>query len=124
LCFLFVEIRTMDKVQKLNSNDHHDSIQGAEVCNFAPRDRSHGNQYTEGWQFCKLYIRGNFLLLFDVEPRTDGSVACDLVVVLTALPFGRLHMLLKNAVFWDVTLCGSCKNRHFGVMYRFHRLAR
>jgi hypothetical protein len=20
----------------------------------------------------------------------------------------------SNAVFWDVTLCGSCKNRHFG----------
>jgi hypothetical protein len=22
--------------------------------------------------------------------------------------------LLKNCVFWDVTLCGSCKNRRFG----------
>jgi hypothetical protein len=21
---------------------------------------------------------------------------------------------MKNAVFWDVTLCGSCKNRRFG----------
>jgi hypothetical protein len=21
---------------------------------------------------------------------------------------------MKNAVFWEVTLCGSCKNRHFG----------
>jgi hypothetical protein len=21
---------------------------------------------------------------------------------------------LKNGVFWDVTPCGSCKNRHFG----------
>jgi hypothetical protein len=21
---------------------------------------------------------------------------------------------LKNGVFWDVTLCGSCKNRRFG----------
>jgi thioredoxin-related protein len=21
---------------------------------------------------------------------------------------------LKNAIFWDVTLCGSCKNRCFG----------
>jgi hypothetical protein len=21
---------------------------------------------------------------------------------------------MKNAVFWDVTSCGSCKNRHFG----------
>jgi hypothetical protein len=29
-------------------------------------------------------------------------------------------MLLKNAVFWDVTLCGSCKNRRFGEKYRLH----
>jgi hypothetical protein len=21
---------------------------------------------------------------------------------------------MKNALFWDVTPCGSCKNRHFG----------
>jgi hypothetical protein len=21
---------------------------------------------------------------------------------------------MKNGVFWDVTLCGSCKNRRFG----------
>jgi hypothetical protein len=24
------------------------------------------------------------------------------------------EVTIKNAVFWDVTLCGSCKNRHFG----------
>jgi hypothetical protein len=23
-------------------------------------------------------------------------------------------MTMKNAIFWDVTPCGSCKNRHFG----------
>jgi hypothetical protein len=27
---------------------------------------------------------------------------------------------LKNAGFWDVTLCGSCKNRRFGGTYRLH----
>jgi hypothetical protein len=27
---------------------------------------------------------------------------------------------LKNAVFWDVILCGSCKNRYFGQTYRLH----
>jgi hypothetical protein len=26
----------------------------------------------------------------------------------------------KNAVFWDVMSCGSCKNRSFGVTYRLH----
>jgi hypothetical protein len=27
---------------------------------------------------------------------------------------------MKNAVFWDVTPCGSCKNRRFGGTYRLH----
>jgi hypothetical protein len=26
-------------------------------------------------------------------------------------------MYVKNAVFWDVTLCGSCENRCFGGTY-------
>jgi hypothetical protein len=29
-------------------------------------------------------------------------------------------MILKNAVFWDVTPCGSCKNRRIGETYRLH----
>jgi hypothetical protein len=28
---------------------------------------------------------------------------------------------LKNCVFWDVTPCGSCKNRRFGGSYRLHQ---
>jgi hypothetical protein len=28
---------------------------------------------------------------------------------------------MKNAVFWDVTLCGSCKSRSVGGTYRFHQ---
>jgi hypothetical protein len=27
---------------------------------------------------------------------------------------------MKNAVSWDVTPCGSCKNRLFGEIYRLH----
>jgi hypothetical protein len=27
------------------------------------------------------------------------------------------HWYLKNTIFWDVTPCGSCKNRPFGGMY-------
>jgi hypothetical protein len=29
---------------------------------------------------------------------------------------------LKNAVFWDVTPCGSCKNRRFLGTYRLHQV--
>jgi hypothetical protein len=28
---------------------------------------------------------------------------------------------MKNAVFWDIPKCGSCKNRHFGGTYRHHQ---
>jgi hypothetical protein len=27
---------------------------------------------------------------------------------------------MKNDIFWDVTPCGSCKNRRFGGTYRIH----
>jgi hypothetical protein len=27
---------------------------------------------------------------------------------------------MKNAPFWDVTPCGSCKNGRFGITYRLH----
>jgi hypothetical protein len=29
-------------------------------------------------------------------------------------------VMMKNAVFWDLTLCDSCKNRRFGGTYRLH----
>jgi hypothetical protein len=29
-------------------------------------------------------------------------------------------MFVKNAVFWDVSLCRSCMNRRFGGLYRLH----
>jgi hypothetical protein len=29
-------------------------------------------------------------------------------------------MAMKNVVFWDINLCGSCKNRRFGGKYRLH----
>jgi hypothetical protein len=28
-----------------------------------------------------------------------------------------MAVTMKNGVFWDVTLCGSCKNRCFGGTY-------
>jgi hypothetical protein len=27
---------------------------------------------------------------------------------------------MKNAVFWDVMPCGSCKNQHLGGTYHLH----
>jgi hypothetical protein len=30
-----------------------------------------------------------------------------------------MAVTMKSTVFWDVTSCGSCKNRHFGGTYCF-----
>jgi hypothetical protein len=32
------------------------------------------------------------------------------------IPYVRSEVTMNNAVFWDVMLCGSCKNRHFRRM--------
>jgi hypothetical protein len=31
-----------------------------------------------------------------------------------------MAVIMKNGVFWDVTQCGSCKNRRFGGTYHLH----
>jgi hypothetical protein len=33
----------------------------------------------------------------------------------------RTTSWLKNGVFWEITPCGSCKNRRFGGTQRLHR---
>jgi hypothetical protein len=33
-----------------------------------------------------------------------------------------MAVTMKNAIFWDLTLCGSCKNQRFGGSYRLHNL--
>jgi hypothetical protein len=40
----------------------------------------------------------------------DKKGSCEVFTALT----------VKNAVFWGVTQCGSCKNRRFGGTYRLH----
>jgi hypothetical protein len=41
------------------------------------------------------------------------------IVVVTLIYRSHKHTdLMKNGVFWDVTPCGSCKNRRFGGTWR------
>jgi hypothetical protein len=35
-------------------------------------------------------------------------------VLLSKAIFPVMQFIVKNGVFWDVTPCGSCKNRCFG----------
>jgi hypothetical protein len=41
-------------------------------------------------------------------------------VMIGMLDLNGLPHFLKNAVYWDVTPCRSCKNGHFGGTYRHH----
>jgi hypothetical protein len=40
--------------------------------------------------------------------------------ILSRDPFTRKQLVLKNAVFWDVAPCASCKKRRFGEMCHLH----
>jgi hypothetical protein len=33
-----------------------------------------------------------------------------------------MAVTMMNAIFWDVTPCGSCRKRRFGGTYRLHHL--
>jgi hypothetical protein len=57
------------------------------------------------------YINKDWKLQDLIRPLSDGCLLHE---------EQSLRMTLKNAVFWDVTQCGSYKNRRFGGSYRLH----
>jgi hypothetical protein len=67
-----------------------------------------------------LYVGGN---AFDSVPgnrpylHTVHRVRCQ---DSTLQQITKTNFHIKNAVFWDVIPCGSCRNRRFGGTYRFH----
>jgi hypothetical protein len=56
----------------------------------------------------------------DINPEVPGSIPSattfseKLSLEWSPLNLVRIIEELKNGVFWDVTPCGSCKNRRFG----------
>jgi hypothetical protein len=44
------------------------------------------------------------------------TAICEPIATLEAF----MAVTMKNAVFWDVTPCGSCKNRRLEGTYRLH----
>jgi hypothetical protein len=54
-----------------------------------------------------------------VPHRKHGSFTEPSRLVLCKI-WGLTVVLIKNAVFCDVTLCGSCNNRLFGATYCLH----
>jgi hypothetical protein len=54
----------------------------------------------------------NNTFLFWSVTSTQTSLRFEVFTVVT----------MKNVVFWDMILCGSCKNRHFRGTYHLHLL--
>jgi hypothetical protein len=42
------------------------------------------------------------------------KLGCQVQWLLTWTEVYETYMVVTNGVFWDVTPCGSCKNRRFG----------
>jgi hypothetical protein len=74
---------------------------------------SYNNYYSQFYHpFCEL-VHYRFLLLimqFTHIPNGMNDVRFQIFTAVT----------MKNAVFWDVMPCGSCRNRRFGGTYRLH----
>jgi hypothetical protein len=79
---------------------------------------------------CNCGCSGNFREGGGINQKLSGpdvyeskssakEVSCEIILLMT-----NMHLLvrfevftavtIKNGVFWDVTQCGSCKNRRFG----------
>jgi hypothetical protein len=58
-------------------------------------------------------------------PRTPPTPRSDVRILLTFFKNMNINktavLYMKNGVFWDVTRCGSCKNRRFGGTWRLVR---
>jgi hypothetical protein len=57
-------------------------------------------------QFCTAFVAAETRMLFELSGKVNLQFRVRFEVF-TAVT-------MKNGIFWDVTLCGSCKNRRFG----------
>jgi hypothetical protein len=90
---------------------------------------------TEGLDFESRNLKNFFFLtrsrqtLFSSRLFSNGLITYAVGVLMTGKAKGSVNyttrynsvrfevfttVTMKNGVFWDVTPCGSCKNRHFG----------
>jgi hypothetical protein len=76
---------------------------------------------------CLVFRRGTSFACFFYKTRDVGSVLFDAYTSDNAKTFGlstsqsvKAFTVMKNAVFWNVSPCCSCKNRGFEETYRLH----
>jgi hypothetical protein len=77
----------------------------------------------ECYRLTDIYCKSFFILVF----MSEFLKAClDMKIVLRLYWFLYVRsevfkvVTMKNVIFWDVMLCGPCKNRRFGGTYRLH----
>jgi hypothetical protein len=90
----------------------------------AHRDTEAHKQTTKTWRMVSFgMLRSVALVRTDVSEELRPSFfrvtrIGEIGTTLAVTSNRRTAVTMKNGIFWDVTLCGSCKNRRFGGTYR------
>jgi hypothetical protein len=89
----------------------------------ANRSSEHVSQF----KYLGTTVTSQNLIWEEIKRRFNSDNACYHSVqnlLSSRLLFKNVKIrIYKNAVFWDVTPCGSYKNQHFGGTYRLHHQA-
>jgi hypothetical protein len=72
----------------------------------------HGSDYEE----CRLLV---YKTPFRTSQETHNFSTTELSQLMLCKIWGFTAVTMKNAVFWDVTSCGSCKNVRIGWWRRY-----
>jgi hypothetical protein len=67
------------------------------------------------YRICVIHLYLRFMIVISWGLNTDVSSEW-----VSYIGYQKLNNVLKNPVSWDVTLCGSCKDRRSGETYRLH----
>jgi hypothetical protein len=94
---------------------------------------SWGQPFTAEWDLKEVVLL-YFSITLDISSKTADGISRNAKSIPLQFVSHRKHtsrpliifsgnyalLFLKNALFWDVTPCGSCKIRGFGGKYRLH----
>jgi hypothetical protein len=105
-CFRYVNVRSGDLIYEVHSESfsyHKEVLEGTEIWHAYTSFFIQKHRVSLPCLFCgsvPFGSKGLFSLLVEV--------AFELCKI-----WGFTAVTVKNGIFWDVTPCGSCKNRHF-----------
>jgi hypothetical protein len=62
------------------------------------------------WNWEELADQWKESIIVPIRKKCDSKAGCN---IYRRIPLLSTSYNMKNGVFWDVMLCGSCKNRRF-----------